>query len=59
MRDLIPLADEDRAILALESATIAGHTCKVIRFAGGAVGVEELRARVRALMASGPGRGES
>ena len=27
----IPLGPEDRAILALECATVAGHTCKVMR----------------------------
>ena len=27
----IPLTPEDRAILALESATVVGHTCKVVR----------------------------
>jgi diacylglycerol O-acyltransferase len=26
----VPLTDEDRSILALESATVAGHSCKVI-----------------------------
>jgi hypothetical protein len=42
----IPLASADRAILALESETIAGHTCKVIRLGGQAPGLEEIRARV-------------
>ncbi|HEX7609968.1 MAG TPA: wax ester/triacylglycerol synthase domain-containing protein [Solirubrobacteraceae bacterium] len=47
MDDLIPLGPEDRAILALESATVAGHTCKVVRLAGPAPEIELLRARVR------------
>jgi diacylglycerol O-acyltransferase len=46
MDDLIPLGPEDRAILAIESATVAGHTCKVVRFGEGAPSLEELRARV-------------
>ena len=39
----IPLAPEDRAILALESETVAGHTCKLIELAPGAPDLEELR----------------
>jgi diacylglycerol O-acyltransferase / wax synthase len=31
MGDPIPLGPEDRAILALECRTVAGHTCKVVR----------------------------
>jgi diacylglycerol O-acyltransferase len=31
MQEPIPLGAEDRAILELESPTIAGHTCKVVR----------------------------
>jgi hypothetical protein len=42
----VPLEPEDRAILDLESATIAGHTCKVIRIGPGAPGLEDLRALV-------------
>lgn len=41
-----PLTKADRAILALESDTIAGHTCKVIRVGGHAPGLEEIRVRV-------------
>ncbi|MCW2951830.1 MAG: Acyltransferase [Conexibacter sp.] len=44
--DLIPLAPEDRAILALESATIAGHTCKVVRLGGERLELAALRGRV-------------
>jgi diacylglycerol O-acyltransferase len=40
--EAVPLTDEDRAILALESDTIAGHTCKVIVL-DGAPGVDALR----------------
>jgi diacylglycerol O-acyltransferase / wax synthase len=45
MDELVPLAPEDRAILALESRTVAGHTCKVVQL-GSALDVESLRARV-------------
>jgi hypothetical protein len=48
MRQPIPLAPEDRAIVEIECSTIAGHTCKVVRLAPGegAVDVERLRARI-------------
>jgi hypothetical protein len=42
----IPLGPEDRAILALECATVAGHTCKVIRLDRGAPGVTAVRERI-------------
>lgn len=43
----IPLGAEDRAILALECQTIAGHTCKVVRLAPGApLDADALRARI-------------
>jgi diacylglycerol O-acyltransferase / wax synthase len=42
----IPLGPEDRAILALESPTVVGHTCKVLRLENGAPSVEQLRKRV-------------
>ena len=42
----VPLQPADRAILDLESETIAGHTCKVIRVGPGAPGVEAVRERV-------------
>ena len=44
----IPLSREDRDILALESATVAGHTCKVVVLGEGAPPLEELRAVVAA-----------
>jgi hypothetical protein len=46
MEDLIPLGPEGRAILALESATVTGHTCKVVRLGGGPPAIDSLRARV-------------
>lgn len=38
------LTAEDRAILAMEGPTVAGHTCKVIRFVGAAIDATALRA---------------
>ncbi|HST42654.1 MAG TPA: wax ester/triacylglycerol synthase domain-containing protein [Conexibacter sp.] len=52
--DALPLAPEDRAILALESATIAGHTCKVVRLAPGAPSLDALRARIAARIGGAP-----
>ncbi len=48
MSAAIPLSREDRDILALESATVAGHTCKVVVLGEGAPSVDELRASVAA-----------
>lgn len=42
----IPLGPEDRAILALECDTIAGHTCKVIRLGSNSPSVTALRQRI-------------
>jgi hypothetical protein len=42
----VPLSAEDRAILALESPTIAGHTCKVIELGRSSLDVSALRARI-------------
>jgi hypothetical protein len=50
----VPLGPEDRAILALESATVAGHTCKVLRLASGAPSVADLRARMAERMHLAP-----
>jgi diacylglycerol O-acyltransferase len=52
----IPLGPEDRAILALECATIAGHTCKVIRLAGerDALAPAQLRERIAERIALAP-----
>ena len=44
----IALTDEDRAILALESAAVAGHTCKVVLIGPGAPSAELLAAVDRA-----------
>jgi len=53
--DLIPLNPEDRAILALESSTIAGHTCKVVRLGGrDQLSVERLRVLVSERIARAP-----
>lgn len=41
-----PLGSEDRAILALECETVAGHTCKVMRLGPGAPSVAALRERI-------------
>ena len=40
-----PLSREDLSILALENATVAGHTCKVI-LVQGQLGTGELRASI-------------
>ncbi|MFZ0041623.1 MAG: wax ester/triacylglycerol synthase domain-containing protein [Solirubrobacteraceae bacterium] len=42
----IRLGAEDRAILELESPTVAGHTCKILRLGPQAPGVAELRGRI-------------
>jgi wax ester synthase-like acyl-CoA acyltransferase family protein/uncharacterized protein DUF1298 len=52
--DPIPLGPEDRAILALESDTIAGHTCKVVRLGADAPGIEALRERIAQRIALTP-----
>jgi diacylglycerol O-acyltransferase len=44
--DAIPLHAEDRAILDLECATVAGHTCKVVVLGDPAPTVEQLRASI-------------
>ena len=54
MNDPIPLGPEDRAILALESPTIAGHTCKVARLGGAPLDVDALRARIAERIALAP-----
>jgi diacylglycerol O-acyltransferase / wax synthase len=42
----VPLSAEDRAILALECETVAGHTCKVIRLGPGGPSADALRERI-------------
>ena len=50
----IALTDEDRAILALESAAVVGHTCNVVLVGPGAPTAERLRASVAERLASAP-----
>jgi hypothetical protein len=52
--EAIPLAAEDRAILALESDTVAGHTCKVIVLGPGAPEPAALRAAIAERIPSEP-----
>ena len=52
--EALPLTGEDRAILALESDTVVGHTCKVIQVGAGAPGLAALRARVAERLGSTP-----
>lgn len=57
MDELIPLGPEDRAILELECATIAGHTCKVVRLGmrdGVRLDADRLRERVAARLHLAP-----
>ena len=42
----VPLQPEDRAILELEGATVAGHACKVVVLGEGAPATEALREAV-------------
>jgi diacylglycerol O-acyltransferase len=51
----IPLGPEDRAILAVESSTVAGHTCKVLRLGQGCPGVAALRERIAERLHLAPG----
>src|SRR5689334_8011890 len=51
---VIPLSQADRAILALEGPTIAGHTCKVIRLGPPALSVAALAATLAARLARAP-----
>lgn len=50
----VPLSPEDRAILDLECATIAGHTCKVIVAGRGAPSTAELRASIATRLDASP-----
>ena len=51
---VVMLSQADRAILALEGPTIAGHTCKVIRLGPPALSVTGLAATVAARLARAP-----
>jgi diacylglycerol O-acyltransferase len=48
------LAPEDRAILELESAMVAGHTCKVVQVGSPPLDVERLRTRISERIALAP-----
>src|SRR5215218_2240226 len=50
----IALTDEDRAILDLESAAVAGHTCKVVLIGAGAPSAERLAASIAGRLAAAP-----
>jgi diacylglycerol O-acyltransferase / wax synthase len=50
----LPLSSEDRAILELESPTVAGHTCKVIVLGPPAPNVGELRAAIESRLDAAP-----
>ena len=50
----IALTDEDRAILALESAAVVGHTCNVVLIGPGAPTAARLRDSVVERLASAP-----
>jgi diacylglycerol O-acyltransferase / wax synthase len=52
--EAFPLTSEDQTILALESATVVGHTCKVISVGTGAPALAALRARVAERLGSTP-----
>jgi diacylglycerol O-acyltransferase / wax synthase len=52
--EAVLLTAEDREILALESATVVGHTCKVIRVGHGAPDLAALRARVAERLGATP-----
>src|SRR2546426_10432810 len=54
MGELVPLGPEDRAILALECRTVAGHTCKVVRLGPLAPSIDRLRTRVAERIALAP-----
>jgi diacylglycerol O-acyltransferase / wax synthase len=51
---VLPLSSEDREILALESSTVAGHTCKVIALAPPAPTLEDLRAEIGSRLDAAP-----
>jgi diacylglycerol O-acyltransferase / wax synthase len=50
----IALTDEDRAILGLESAAVAGHTCKVVLIGTGAPSAERLGASIAGRLTAVP-----
>jgi diacylglycerol O-acyltransferase len=52
--EAIPLSSEDRAILTMESDTVAGHTCKVVLLGAGAPDEATLRALVAERLSETP-----
>lgn len=52
--DPLPLSSEDRAILELESATVAGHTCKVIVLGPPTPDIDALRAVIHERLVAAP-----
>jgi diacylglycerol O-acyltransferase / wax synthase len=52
--EAVALTDEDRAILDLECAAVAGHTCKVVLLGPGAPPLERLRASIAGRLAAAP-----
>ncbi len=52
--DGIPLSEEDCAILALECATVVGHTCHVVVLGPGPVDAPAIRERIRARLDVAP-----
>ncbi|MGY1706255.1 wax ester/triacylglycerol synthase domain-containing protein [Geodermatophilus sp. SYSU D00697] len=50
----VPLTAEDRVILALESPSLVGHTCTVVRLPAGAPTLEELRDAVARRLPDAP-----
>jgi diacylglycerol O-acyltransferase / wax synthase len=52
--NVVALTPEDRAILELECATVAGHTCKVIVLEPPAPAVDDLRTEIEARLDAAP-----
>jgi diacylglycerol O-acyltransferase len=52
--NVVPLTPEDRAILALECTTVAGHTCKVIVLEPPAPATSDLRAAIEKRLGAAP-----
>jgi diacylglycerol O-acyltransferase / wax synthase len=52
--NVVPLTPEDRAILTLECATVAGHTCKVIVLEPPAPAIDDLRAAIETRLDAAP-----
>src|SRR5688572_23855535 len=50
----IPLTAEDRAILDLESAAVAGHTCKVVMLGAPAPAIDRLRESIARRLGEAP-----